>query len=592
MTQGSATTLTIKLFGPFEARLNGTAIPGLQNREGERLLALLTLNHGRLVPNTSLASILWPETGSLDSLRQSVAHLRHVLGQEGDRLQAPKGSLTINLDGAKVDIIEADNAAALGETASLQRLVSLYRGPLLYGWEDRHPEDRQWVNRERERRRERYREALKVLIKTHIAASDHELAATHLQQYVASSPTDEWAWSQWMDTLARTGQRVAAINLYLKCREIFQHKYNLSPPAEMSRLYQQLRQGEPATALSGDALSVEPIGGAMPLHSPYYIARAADASFESAIARRDSIVLVKGPRQTGKTSLLARGLQQARDMGAHVVFTDFQKLSPDHWTSMGSLYTALVQQIADQLELGVSLQDVWSDRRGVNENFERYLKREVLQKLSAPVVWGLDEVDKLFGYSYSSEVFALFRSWHNERALHPTGPWSRLTLAITYASEAHLFITDLNQSPFNVGTRLTLEDFTYSQVQELNHLYGSPLRNDVEKNGFYALIGGSPYLVRRGLHEMVEQKKDFSMLEVQAGHPEGPFAAHLQRIWHGLSQSAQLVEAVLDLLRGKPCPSPESFFRLRSAGIIVGTEPNDAAFRCRLYQNYLEARLI
>ena len=65
-------------------------------------------------------------------------------------------------------------------------------------------------------------------------------------------------------------------------------------------------------------------------------------------------------------------------------------------------------------------------------------------------------------------MFGLFRSWHNERSLNPDGPWGRLTLAIVYATEAHLFITDLNQSPFNVGTRLTLEDFTFEQVAELN----------------------------------------------------------------------------------------------------------------------------
>ena len=72
-------------------------------------------------------------------------------------------------------------------------------------------------------------------------------------------------------------------------------------------------------------------------------------------------------------------------------------------------------------------------------------------------------------------MFGLFRSWNNERLLDPSGSWSRFTLVIAYATEAHLFITDVNQSPFNVGTRLTLEDFTREQVAELNRRYGSPL---------------------------------------------------------------------------------------------------------------------
>jgi eukaryotic-like serine/threonine-protein kinase len=54
---------------------------------------------------------------------------------------------------------------------------------------------------------------------------------------------------------------------------------------------------------------LEPVGGAVPLDSKFYIVRSTDSEFQSAIARQDSIVLVKGARQVGKTSLLARGLQ-------------------------------------------------------------------------------------------------------------------------------------------------------------------------------------------------------------------------------------------------------------------------------------------
>ena len=45
------------------------------------------------------------------------------------------------------------------------------------------------------------------------------------------------------------------------------------------------------------------------------------------LARQESIVLVKGPRQVGKSSLLARGLQDARRAGARVALTDLQALN-------------------------------------------------------------------------------------------------------------------------------------------------------------------------------------------------------------------------------------------------------------------------
>src|SRR5205085_3187112 len=154
----------------------------------------------------------------------------------------------------------------------------------------------------------------------------------------------------------------------------------------------------------------------------------------------------------------------------------------------------------------------------------------VLGKTSGPILWVLDEVDRLFPFAFGTEVFGLFRSWVNERALDPSGMWGRLTLAIAYATEAHLFITDMNQSPFNVGTRVTLADFTLEQVAELNQRYGSPLRDPAEISQFYELLGGQPYLTRRGLHELSARNLSFADFEVQATRDEGPVGDHLRRI--------------------------------------------------------------
>jgi AAA domain-containing protein len=63
---------------------------------------------------------------------------------------------------------------------------------------------------------------------------------------------------------------------------------------------------------SAPAQSVAVPGCAMPLDSPYYLRRPADDEFHRAVARRPSIVLVKGPRQVGKSSLLAQALHQGK----------------------------------------------------------------------------------------------------------------------------------------------------------------------------------------------------------------------------------------------------------------------------------------
>lgn len=339
-------------------------------------------------------------------------------------------------------------------------------------------------------------------------------------------------------------------------------------------------------------LALEAIGGAVPLDSEFYLARPVDAELQTAIGRFDSVVLIKGARQMGKTSLLARGLAYARERIARTAFVDFQKLNARSLESVNTLYLTLAESLADQLDLDVIPSEVWDERRSANVNFERFLRRHALANTSRPLVWALDEADRLFGHPYASEVFGLFRSWHNERALDPSGPWSALTLVIAYATEAHLFITDMNQSPFNVGTRLTLEDFTPLQVAELNRRYRGPLKTHEEQNRFVRLVGGHPYLVRRALHEMAVYNLSLDEFESQADSDEGIFGDHLRRILVLLARDAELTEVVRAVLKGGSCPTPESFYRLRSAGVMHGTSPSDVRPRCRLYANYLKRHLL
>ena len=333
----------------------------------------------------------------------------------------------------------------------------------------------------------------------------------------------------------------------------------------------------------------EPAGGALPLDSSFYIVRPIDDLFQTAIARRDSIVLVKGARQMGKTSLLARGLQNARRAGARVVLTDFQDLSGSDLESSETLFLTLGKAIAEELELDVTPKQVWDPEDSANTNFGRFMRREVLRQ-EAHVVWALDEVDRLFPYPYASEVFGLFRAWHNRRALDPSGPWHKLTLAMAYATEASLFITDINQSPFNVGTRLGLDDFTREQVEELNRRYGSPLRDEKEVSVFTALVGGHPYLTQRGLQELVGGMELDEFVAV-APSPEGPFDDHLHRMYLLLSRDPALLEAVRDVVEGRKEPAEEAFGRLRSAGVLLGDTAYDARPRCLLYAIYLERHM-
>lgn len=342
------------------------------------------------------------------------------------------------------------------------------------------------------------------------------------------------------------------------------------------------------------AFPAEP-GGAVPLKADYYIIRDTDKEFCDAIAREDFIVLVKGARQMGKTSLLARGLQKANEQQAKVLFTDLQMLNESQMESIETFYKGLCAMITAKLKLNVYLEDVWKPRDSPNINFLNYMQQQVLDKIKGRLVWGIDEVDRLFSRKYGTEVFGMFRAWFNDCQIDPT-EWSKLTLAISYATEPHLFITDANQSPFNVGTRMELQDFTKEQVAEFNRRYSPPpLVSEQEITLFHKLLNGHPYLTHRGLHEMatwpIAQPMKFDKFNAQADKDEGCFGDHLRRILVLLARDESLRKAVVEVLDGKKCPTSDSFYRLRSGGVLSGDSWQTPSLRCELYGKYLERHL-
>jgi len=336
---------------------------------------------------------------------------------------------------------------------------------------------------------------------------------------------------------------------------------------------------------------LERVGGAMSHDSPYYVTRPTDQEFVQALLDRDGIVLVKGARQIGKTSLMARALRTASDAGVRVVWTDLQSFGRSQIESDEKLYLAIAAEFVSQLGLQGDPFEAWRPMFGANTNFERFLHSVVLEQVSGPLVWAIDEVDRLFTLSYSGDFFGLIRSWYNRRNARPDESWSRFSIAIAYATEARLFISDLNQSPFNVGTRLELADFNPAQLADLNERYGRPL-TATELERFHALVGGQPYLARRGFDEMVRHGVSLGELEEAAAHDEGPFGDHLRRLLVALSSDPVMLEEVRGFLGGTPLRTEEAFYRLRSGGLIAGADRGVARLRCGIYGEYLRRHLL
>ena len=367
---------------------------------------------------------------------------------------------------------------------------------------------------------------------------------------------------------------------------LHEHKYIVTYPNRGYSFVAEARKIESESGREG----MESAGGAVGLSSPTYIERTADNEVMAAIERGDSIILVKGPRQVGKTSLLARGLKHGRQAGKRVILTDFQYFNSSSLETMEELVKALIEAISDQLKLDIKVEAVWNPVLGPSPNLERFFRRAVLNNSDSNFIWAMDEADRLFNYEYSSELFGLFRSWHNKRALEPDGPWGNLTLAIAYAAEAHLFIRDLNQSPFNVGTRIQIDDFTFEDVCELNRRYQSPLSSE-DLIGLMKIIGGHPFLFNLTLREIKISGRSLQEILNPNELDTGPFSDSLLRMLLSLRKDAQLTAFVGDLLAGRASSDVASFYLLRSAGIIKGNTVREADFRCQLYRTYLSDHL-
>ena len=631
--------LEITLFGTFEAKSDGVPIEGLQDRRANRLLALLALERNRSVQRHWIEIVL---EMSYEALRKTESVLRACLGDEKTRIKVEKNSLFLDVRNIHVDVFEFESLIARNEAESYQKAVRLYQGGLLKDWEG------SWLLERREELQEGYLDALQTLTRTALQAQEYEKATTYLRRFTHVYPEMDSAWAQLIEAYrlaGNVGQADAAYESYLAALERREEEEGRVIPlsqrvvearkaahiktspqpfpqregVRVTPLPQGERRGEAVSQGAGGIVTpsrqkmgenvepfpaqnerlllspaltrFEPVGGAVPLDSSYYVRRHADELASKALLPQTSFVLIKGARQIGKTSLLARVLQQGRAQQARVLRTDWQNIPQSDLESAEMFLLNVAESIADQLQLDIVPRDSFDPARPATRNFERFMRRQVFPKVEGWLVWGIDEADRLFECAFKDDIFGMLRSWHNERSLDPGCEWERLTVVLSYATEAYL-IHNMNQSPFNVGFPVELADFTHEQVEELNRRYGAPLRDGRELQQLYTLVGGHPYLLRRCLQEMMLRQWDVAEVEAQAQTERGFLRDHLERMRLALLRDEELTEAVRHWLCDGTPPAPEHYSRLCAAGVMAGASPSEMQARCRLYDQFLRRVLL
>ena len=316
---------------------------------------------------------------------------------------------------------------------------------------------------------------------------------------------------------------------------------------------------------SADPRLLREPGGTMARNDPLYVRRHQDALAERAAARTGGeTLLIRAPRQWGKSSLAVRYRDACRDAGKAWSYIDFQFFTDDALVAYAAFLAEVARRLLDDLGL-----DPLPDDAPPLTDLTRFMERQVFPRLSDGLVLIFDEADRIIGQTYKRNFFAMLRGWHNRRAVRPD-PWERCDLAVVIATEPWLLIDDPNESPFNVATPLELGPLTAGQVAELGARQGMAL-SDADAEQLWSLLHGQPYLTRMAFHRLnTAPGLTLARLDESAAEPEGPFGEHLRSLLIRLQRRPELrlVEAMHQAERHGTVPGDEVFQRLSGAGLV------------------------
>jgi len=353
-----------------------------------------------------------------------------------------------------------------------------------------------------------------------------------------------------------------------------------------------LPQADPRLAV---ALVAE--SGTLRPNSPFYVERRADGELLDQILSEGTTTAVKGPRQYGKSSLLARAHKAAKTRGLRSFYLDFQLVTPEKWESLDTLLFYLAGRFARGLRARLKPETLWNPNLGGIENLTDYLGTAILSEPEAsgdgdpdpPILILLDEVDAIFDRPYKRHFFGMVRGWHNQRAIEDE--WVRLNLVLGHSTEPQLWIDDINQSPFNVARAIRMEPFNREQVADLNQRHGDPLRGAAEVDGLLEFVGGHPYLVRQALYAMASRRWSLTQLKKEALADNGPFGDHLRLFLWRLRHNGALIDALRQAIHDGEIQEELAFERLKAAGLVRGATRLEARPSFALYDLYFRRHL-
>lgn len=202
-------------------------------------------------------------------------------------------------------------------------------------------------------------------------------------------------------------------------------------------------------------------------------------------------------RQMGKSSLMLRTVARLRAAGIGVAALDLTgigtNLSPEQW------YSGLIVQMGDRLGLEDELLDFWQANvsLGPMQRWISAIRKVVLPSRPGRLVIFIDEIDAVASLNFSTdEFFSGIRECYNLR--NEDAEMNRLTFCLLGVVNPSDLIRDTRTTPFNVGRRIELNDFTEQEALPLADGLGpSRAENRALLKRVFYWTNGHPYLTQR-----------------------------------------------------------------------------------------------
>lgn len=234
-------------------------------------------------------------------------------------------------------------------------------------------------------------------------------------------------------------------------------------------------------------------GGTLPPDSASYLERSADKLLlNSLLAGRFCYVL--NPRQLGKSSLSVHTMRRLGDLGVRTAFVDLTRIggknvTPEQW------YSGLAMEIARGLNYRREAVAYWKDNAAAPPVQRLFGVISEVASLSSAngtsVVIFIDEIDATRSLPFDSdEFFAGIRECFNRRVSEPE--LEKLTFCLLGVAVPSDLIRNRGTTPFNIGERIILEDFTLDELSAFAPQLG-PNGMEVIARVYY-WTGGHPFL--------------------------------------------------------------------------------------------------